>query len=68
MTFGNSQSRNRTTTTNGATTSTNGTNGRTTTSEARPPFKLGTFCIDEYRPLKVVVIGTGFSGITAGIR
>lgn len=32
------------------------------------PFKLGDFCIDEYRPLKVVVIGTGFSGILAGIR
>ncbi|EEB91499.1 hypothetical protein MPER_10131 [Moniliophthora perniciosa FA553] len=29
---------------------------------------LGDFCIDEPRPMKVVVIGTGYSGITAGIR
>lgn len=32
------------------------------------PFNLGGFSIDEYRPLKVVIIGAGFSGITAGIR
>ncbi|KAK7686490.1 hypothetical protein QCA50_010087 [Cerrena zonata] len=32
------------------------------------PFNLGSFSIDEYRPLKVVIIGAGFSGITAGIR
>jgi hypothetical protein len=31
-------------------------------------FKLGDFCIDEDRPMKVVVIGAGFSGIIAGIR
>ncbi|THH07656.1 hypothetical protein EW145_g3232 [Phellinidium pouzarii] len=31
-------------------------------------FKLGDACIDDDRPMKVVVIGTGFSGITAGIR
>ncbi|KAI0737196.1 flavin-binding monooxygenase [Daedaleopsis nitida] len=31
-------------------------------------FKLGEFAIDEYRPIKVVVIGAGFSGILAGIR
>ncbi|KAL1943924.1 hypothetical protein VTO73DRAFT_3742 [Trametes versicolor] len=32
------------------------------------PYTLGDFCIDEYRPLKVIVIGAGFAGITAGIR
>ncbi|KAI0666937.1 hypothetical protein C8Q78DRAFT_982944 [Trametes maxima] len=32
------------------------------------PYTLGDFCIDEYRPLKVIVIGAGFSGILAGIR
>ncbi|KAL4250051.1 FAD-binding Monooxygenase Superfamily protein [Abortiporus biennis] len=31
-------------------------------------FELGHIPIDDYRPMKVVVIGTGFSGITAGIR
>ena len=31
-------------------------------------FELGSFSIDEYRPIKVVVIGAGFSGILAGIR
>ncbi|CDO72702.1 hypothetical protein BN946_scf184985.g122 [Trametes cinnabarina] len=32
------------------------------------PYTLGEFCIDEYRPIKVIVVGAGFSGITAGIR
>ncbi|KAL1943925.1 hypothetical protein VTO73DRAFT_3743 [Trametes versicolor] len=39
--------------------------------EATPPstqYTIGDFCIDEYRPVKVIVIGAGFSGITAGIR
>ncbi|KAG6881926.1 hypothetical protein C0993_012452, partial [Termitomyces sp. T159_Od127] len=31
-------------------------------------YKLPNFSIDEARPIKVVVIGAGFSGITAGIR
>ncbi|KZT07862.1 FAD/NAD-binding domain-containing protein [Laetiporus sulphureus 93-53] len=31
-------------------------------------FQLGDFAIDEYRPIKVVVIGAGYSGIIAGIR
>ena len=31
-------------------------------------FTLGDFSIDEYRPIKVIVIGAGFSGILAGIR
>ena len=29
---------------------------------------LGNFSIDEYQPVKVIVIGAGFSGILAGIR
>ena len=31
-------------------------------------FALGGFSIDEYKPIKVIVIGAGFSGILAGIR
>ena len=31
-------------------------------------FRLGDFAIDEYRPIKVIAIGAGFSGIIAGIR
>ena len=31
-------------------------------------FRLGDFSIDEYKPIKVVCIGAGFSGILAGIR
>lgn len=31
-------------------------------------FETGSFSIDEYRPMKVVCIGAGFSGIVAGIR
>ncbi|KZT07846.1 FAD/NAD(P)-binding domain-containing protein [Laetiporus sulphureus 93-53] len=31
-------------------------------------FQLGDFAIDDYRPIKVVVIGAGYSGIIAGIR
>lgn len=31
-----------------------------------PP--LYTHCIDDYRPMKVIVIGAGLSGILAGIR
>ena len=34
----------------------------------KPTFHLGDFCIDEPRPMKVVVIGAGFGGIIAGIR
>ena len=33
-----------------------------------PTFPLGDFCVDEYVPIKVIVIGAGFSGIIAGIR
>lgn len=28
----------------------------------RPPFQLGSFPIDEPRPIKVAVIGAGYSG------
>ncbi|KAI0712848.1 hypothetical protein C8T65DRAFT_739260 [Cerioporus squamosus] len=31
-------------------------------------IKLGDFSIDEYRPIKVIVIGAGFSGILSAIR
>ena len=31
-------------------------------------FTLGNFSIDEYKPIKVIVIGASFSGILAGIR
>ncbi|KAK0209013.1 FAD/NAD-binding domain-containing protein [Desarmillaria ectypa] len=31
-------------------------------------FRLGNFCIDEARPIKVIIIGAGYSGIVAGIR
>jgi hypothetical protein len=31
-------------------------------------FRLSDFAVDEYRPIKVVAIGAGFSGIIAGIR
>lgn len=28
----------------------------------KPAFKLGNFCVDEPRPMKVIVIGAGYSG------
>lgn len=31
-------------------------------------FRLGKFSIDEHRPMKVIVIGAGVSGILSGIR
>ena len=31
-------------------------------------FPLGQFSIDEHQPIKVVVIGAGFSGVIAGVR
>ncbi|KAH8099899.1 hypothetical protein BXZ70DRAFT_1008869 [Cristinia sonorae] len=34
----------------------------------KQPFALGDWSIDEYKPLKIAVIGAGFSGILAGIR
>ncbi|KIK70438.1 hypothetical protein GYMLUDRAFT_149970 [Collybiopsis luxurians FD-317 M1] len=48
-------------------TGTSTTNGQTTyTPSSR--YKLPNFCIDEPRPIKVVIIGAGYSGIVAGIR
>lgn len=38
------------------------------TSQDTSGFELGQFSIDEYRPMKIIVIGAGFSGIAAGIR
>jgi len=51
-------------TTNGITNGANGTNGQDLTH--LPP--LYNHCVDDYRPMKVVVIGAGLSGILAGIR
>ncbi len=31
-------------------------------------FTLGNFSLGEHKPIKVIVIGAGFSGILAGIR
>ncbi len=47
---------------------TNGILNGLATGDVDGNFKLGDFSIDEYRPIKVVAIGTGFSGIIAGIR
>ena len=59
--------------TNGNATNTHHTtvNGASTTNgvaSGTSGFRLGGFCIDEDRPMKVIVIGAGFSGIIAGIR
>ncbi|OCH91128.1 FAD/NAD(P)-binding domain-containing protein [Obba rivulosa] len=43
---------------------TNGTHHAPETSD----FVPGEFSIDEYRPMRIVVVGAGFSGIVAGIR
>ncbi|KAF9469634.1 FAD/NAD-binding domain-containing protein [Collybia nuda] len=43
------------------------TNGAANSSNSST-FSLGNFSVDEARPMKVVVIGAGYSGITAGIR
>ena len=37
-------------------------------NEVPTKIQLGDFAVDEYKPIKVVVIGAGFSGILAGIR
>ena len=34
----------------------------------RPEFVPGDFAMDEYRPIRVAVIGAGISGIVAGVR
>lgn len=40
----------------------------TMTPRPRGAFDLGAFAIDELRPMRVVVIGAGCSGILAGVR
>ncbi|KAJ3994963.1 hypothetical protein F5050DRAFT_1896161 [Lentinula boryana] len=47
--------------------STSNLNGHATYSP-ESQYKLPSFCIDEARPMKVVVVGAGYSGIVAGIR
>ncbi|THH13677.1 hypothetical protein EW146_g6564 [Bondarzewia mesenterica] len=37
-------------------------------SSVKESFRTGSFSIDEYRRMKVVCIGAGFSGVVAGIR
>lgn len=44
------------------------TNGQTGSTNAQNGFRLGDFSVDEGRPMKVIVIGAGMSGILAGIR
>ncbi|RDB29291.1 putative sterigmatocystin biosynthesis monooxygenase stcW [Hypsizygus marmoreus] len=46
------------------------TNGQipTPATNGHASFALGNFSIDEARPIKVIAIGAGYSGITAGIR
>lgn len=44
----------------------NGT--RLSYDSAHSPFTLGNFSIDSSRPMKIIIIGAGFSGICAGIR
>ncbi|TFK56356.1 FAD/NAD-binding domain-containing protein [Heliocybe sulcata] len=46
----------------------NGVNGVNGVNGHTPHFKLGDFSVDEYRPMRVVCIGAGVSGIAAGIR
>lgn len=61
-------------TTNGTTISThetNGTNGMTPDFKYVNPVELPALyehCIDDYRPMKVICIGGGISGILASIR
>ena len=38
------------------------------TEDIPAKIELGDFAVDEYKPIKVVVIGAGFSGILAGDR
>lgn len=48
------------------TTSTTGTTENGPTPTSLPP--LWNHRVDDYRPMKVICIGAGFSGIVAGIR
>ncbi|EPQ60007.1 flavin-binding monooxygenase [Gloeophyllum trabeum ATCC 11539] len=47
---------------------TNGVDGTNGINGHFNSYKLGDFSIDEYRPIRVVCIGAGVSGIVAGIR
>jgi len=40
----------------------------TTNGHTRSPFRLNDIPVENLRPLKVIVIGAGYSGIYAGIR
>ncbi|EPQ56351.1 FAD/NAD P-binding domain-containing protein [Gloeophyllum trabeum ATCC 11539] len=57
-----------TTETNGTNAPKNGASSLNGTSGHPNGYKLGDFSIDECRPMRVVCIGAGFSGILAGIR
>ncbi|EJC99858.1 FAD/NAD-binding domain-containing protein [Fomitiporia mediterranea MF3/22] len=48
--------------------STDGSGNAKETKTPKADFKLGNRSMDEDRPFKVVVIGTGYAGIIAGIR
>ncbi|KAI0311859.1 FAD/NAD-P-binding domain-containing protein [Amylostereum chailletii] len=39
-----------------------------TDSTIRQPYKAGDFSVDDWRPMKVICIGAGYSGITSAIR
>lgn len=43
-------------------------NGEASIKSARRSFKLNDVPVENFRPLKVVVIGAGYSGIYCGIR
>ncbi|KIJ44722.1 hypothetical protein M422DRAFT_207723 [Sphaerobolus stellatus SS14] len=54
---------------NGEIPAVNGGNGHShPTPTTKSDFKVGEFAIDEDRPIRVAVIGAGYSGIIAGIR
>lgn len=40
----------------------------TASASVEEPYSTGEFSIDDYRPIKVICIGAGFSGILCAIR
>lgn len=44
------------------------TNGTTNHKEAASDFQLNDEVLENFRPVKVIVIGAGYSGIYCGIR
>ncbi|KAF8149231.1 FAD/NAD-P-binding domain-containing protein [Mycena galopus ATCC 62051] len=40
----------------------------TASASVKEPYSIGEFSIDDYRPIKVICIGAGFSGILCAIR